>query len=83
MAYCRGGRRLAGLAERVQGQTETAVYPPWDPDAATDSVMALANIQVATGETARATGGRLMLAFNTPFFPDKAVEGLVGPLLPG
>jgi hypothetical protein len=38
-----------------------------DGDAATT---ALANVQVATGETKRETRARLMRAFNTPFFPD-------------
>jgi len=35
-----------------------------------DAVLALANVQVATGETDRSTRARLMRAFNTPFFPD-------------
>jgi hypothetical protein len=35
-----------------------------------DSTTALANVQVATGETRRDTRARLMRAFNTPFFPD-------------
>lgn len=33
-------------------------------------ILTLANVQVATGETERATRARLMRAFNTPFFPD-------------
>ena len=37
---------------------------------ATDSVVTLANVQVATGRTKRETRSRLMRAFNTPFFPD-------------
>ena len=41
-----------------------------DSDEAKESVLTLANIQVATGETQRDTRGRLMRAFNTPFFPD-------------
>ena len=36
----------------------------------TESVVTLANVQVATGRTKRATRLRLMRAFNTPFFPD-------------
>lgn len=35
-----------------------------------DSVVTLANVQVATGRTKRDTRSRLMRAFNTPFFPD-------------
>ena len=35
-----------------------------------DAVLTLANIQVATGRTKRELRSRVMLAFNTPFFPD-------------
>ncbi len=35
-----------------------------------ESIVTLANIQVATGATRRGTRSRLMYAFNTPFFPD-------------
>ena len=35
-----------------------------------DSIVTLANVQVATGRTKRDTRSRLMRAFNTPFFPD-------------
>jgi hypothetical protein len=41
-----------------------------DHDAATGSVTALPNVQVAMGETKRETRERLMRAFNTPFFPE-------------
>ncbi|MCH7727796.1 MAG: DEAD/DEAH box helicase [Planctomycetes bacterium] len=41
-----------------------------DGDEAKESVLTLANIQVATGETQRDTRARLMRSFNTPFFPD-------------
>ena len=41
-----------------------------DGEEAKESVLTLANIQVATGETQRETRARLMRAFNTPFFPD-------------
>ena len=40
-----------------------------DPDASSRTT-ALANVQVATGETKRDQRARLMRAFNTPFFPD-------------
>lgn len=39
-------------------------------DARSGRVSTLANIQVATGKTKRDTRSRLMMAFNTPFFPD-------------
>jgi superfamily II DNA or RNA helicase len=38
-----------------------------------DVALTLANIQVATGTTKREARSRLMLAFNTPFFPDVLV----------
>ncbi len=38
-----------------------------------DIGMTLANIQVATGSTTHEARSRLMLAFNTPFFPDVLV----------
>lgn len=41
-----------------------------DEEEAEDAVLTLANIQVATGKTKREARSRLMLAFNTPFFPD-------------
>jgi len=40
---------------------------------AADVALTLANIQVATGTTKREARSRLMLAFNTPFFPDVLV----------
>jgi superfamily II DNA/RNA helicase len=48
---------------RVEGDDET------DP-AGDGATITLANVQVATGETKRATRARLMRAFNSPFFPD-------------
>lgn len=41
-----------------------------DEEEAEDAISTLANIQVATGKTKREARSRLMLAFNTPFFPD-------------
>jgi hypothetical protein len=41
-----------------------------DEEEAKDAIRTLANIQVATGKTKRVARSRLMLAFNTPFFPD-------------
>ena len=38
-----------------------------------DSVVTMANVQVATGSTKRATRSRLMRSFNTPFYPDVLV----------
>jgi superfamily II DNA or RNA helicase len=34
------------------------------------SILTVPNVQAATGETKRDSRSRLMLAFNTPFFPD-------------
>ncbi len=41
-----------------------------DDEAGKESIVTLANVQVATGATKRDTRSRLMRAFNTPFFPD-------------
>ena len=41
-----------------------------DDEAGKESIVTLANVQVATGTTKRDTRSRLMRAFNTPFFPD-------------
>jgi superfamily II DNA or RNA helicase len=41
-----------------------------DEEEAEDAILTLANIQVATGKTKREARSRLMLSFNTPFFPD-------------
>jgi hypothetical protein len=41
-----------------------------DEEEAEEAILTLANIQVATGKTKREARSRLMLAFNTPFFPD-------------
>lgn len=38
-----------------------------------DIALTLANVQVATGKTKQAARSRLMIAFNTPFFPDVLV----------
>lgn len=48
---------------RVEKEEDEASY-------AGSSATTLANVQVATGQTKRDTRGRLMRAFNTPFFPD-------------
>ena len=55
--------RTGGI--RVDADLVTA-----DDGNAKDSVVTLANVQVATGRTKRDTRSRLMRAFNTPFFPD-------------
>lgn len=41
-----------------------------DEEEAEDAIRTLPNIKVATGKTKREARSRLMLAFNTPFFPD-------------
>ena len=55
--------RTGGI--RVDADLVTA-----DDENGKDSVVTLANVQVATGRTKRDTRSRLMRAFNTPFFPD-------------
>ena len=57
------GTRTGGI--RVYADLVTA-----DDANGKDSVVTLANVQVATGRTKRDTRMRLMRAFNTPFFPD-------------
>ena len=57
------GTRTGGI--RVDADLVTA-----DDGNGKDSVVTLANAQVATGRTKRDTRLRLMRAFNTPFFPD-------------
>jgi len=55
-------------------RTETGTIGVADEDDGNVDVhrgkLTLANVQVATGRTKRDTRTRLMLAFNTPFFPD-------------
>ena len=57
------GTRTGGI--RVDADLETE-----DDGDGKESVITLANVQVATGRTKRDTRLRLMRAFNTPFFPD-------------
>ena len=57
------GTRTGGI--RVDADLVTT-----DDGNSKDSVVTLANVQVATGRTKRDTRSRLMRAFNTPFFPD-------------
>ena len=57
------GTRTGGI--RVDADLVTA-----DDGNGKESVVTLANVQVATGRTKRGTRSRLMRAFNTPFFPD-------------
>ncbi len=57
-------------------QTQTGMIRVGDDEkdesgaAGQDTTTALANVQVATGDTKRESRARLMRAFNTPFFPD-------------
>ena len=57
------GTRTGGI--RVDADLMTV-----DDEDGKESIVTLANVQVATGTTKRATRLRLMRAFNTPFFPD-------------
>jgi len=64
------GRRLyLEAAQRIQ--TGGIRVDDEDEDAGTQSpTITLPNVQVATGKTKRDARSRLMMAFNTPFFPD-------------
>ena len=57
------GARTGGI--RVYADLVTA-----DDGNGNDSIVTLANVQVATGRTKHDTRSRLMRGFNTPFFPD-------------
>lgn len=57
-------------AERINTGRIRVQADEVEHDASAESIMALPNIQVATGSTRRDTRARLMRAFNTPFFPD-------------
>ena len=57
------GTRTGGI--RVDADLMTV-----DDEDGKESIVTLANVQVTTGTTKRATRLRLMRAFNTPFFPD-------------
>jgi len=74
LRQCSPQERLNYLeaAERTQtGRIRVqASEVPDDAGTGQEAVLTLANVQVATGETERSTGARLMRAFNTPFFPD-------------
>ena len=70
--YCSAGEREAYLRPRGgprlgRSGSSGGTIPTDDTER---SGRTLANVQVATGETQRATRARLMRAFNTPFFPD-------------
>jgi superfamily II DNA or RNA helicase len=61
--YLEAASRTQTGGIRVEGEES-------DEDEAEDVTIALANVQEATGRTKREKRGRLMRAFNTPFFPD-------------
>lgn len=62
---------LAGI------QTGTFRREAADPDDATDELRYLPNVRLANGEVANDTRRRLMLAFNTPFFPEILIASSV------
>jgi hypothetical protein len=61
--YLEAASRTQTGGIRVEGEER-------DENEADDATMTLANVQEATGKTNREKRGRLMRAFNTPFFPD-------------
>lgn len=69
------GKELTNYLEAAE-RTQTgkihvhAGDPDIDAENDEDSVGTLANVQVATGDTKRSKRARLMMAFNSPFFPD-------------
>ncbi|MBE7558421.1 DEAD/DEAH box helicase [bacterium] len=68
---CSTAERGFYLEAAARTQTRGIRVDAGDADDSGDSSrVTLANVQVATGETDRATRARLMRAFNTPFFPD-------------
>jgi hypothetical protein len=70
--YCSGTERQLYLEAAGRTQTGSIRVKRADEQSPERSskATALANVQVATGETRRGTRARLMRAFNTPFFPD-------------
>ena len=66
MNYLEAVQRTQTGSIRVQAKEEST----GKGRAEEDGVRTLPNIQIASGETPRSARGRLMRAFNTPFFPD-------------
>lgn len=58
-------------------QTGTFRRESADPDDVTDEVRYLPNVRLANGEVPNETRRRLMLAFNTPFFPEILIASSV------
>ena len=58
-------------------QTGTFRRETADPGDATDELRYLPNVRLANGEVANDTRRRLMLAFNTPFFPEILIASSV------
>jgi ERCC4-related helicase len=58
-------------------QTGTFRRESADPDDSTDEIRYLPNVRLANGEVKGETRRRLMLAFNTPFFPEILIASSV------
>jgi ERCC4-related helicase len=67
---CSAVERRAYLEAALGINTGEITVHGMDDDTQISRVSTLANVQVATGKTQRETRSRLMMAFNTPFFPD-------------
>jgi hypothetical protein len=65
------------LAALTSIQTGTFRREATDPDDPTDAVRYLPNVRLANGEVLPETRRRLMLAFNTPFFPEILIASSV------
>jgi hypothetical protein len=74
---CVAEERTEYLDALASIQTGTFRREAADPADATDEVRYLPNVRLANGEVANETRRRLMLAFNTPFFPEILIASSV------
>ena len=82
--FCRFLAERCVLDERIEylealGRIQTGTYhrESKDPDDITDDVRYLPNVRLANGEVPNDARRRLMLAFNTPFFPEILIASSV------
>jgi hypothetical protein len=74
---CVSSERAEYLGALQKLQTGTFRRESADPEDATDEVRYLPNVRLANGEVPNETRRRLMLAFNTPFFPEILIASSV------